>query len=484
MLFSRHRSNSRLHLTLIALLTLFLVACGSDTSNPVEPTLEPIVETPEAGGDTSEPVADTPEPVDETAMISGPLSILGFSIPDEIASVRVDTFKETYPDVDLQITEGSLDVQQFLTAVASGNPPDLIYTNRDALSTYATRNAIMPLNDCISSMDIDMSQYRQAAVDQVTIDGEIYGIPEFFNIIAVIVNNDALAEAGLTIDDVTISDWDQVNTINNELTAFDDDKLSRIGFDPKLPEFLPLWVAANGGAMLSADGRTALLDSPEVVEALEYTVALHEAAGGREQFIGFRDTWDFFGSENQFVANQLGAFPMEQWYVNVLSDSSPDVNISVIPFTDRNGNPLSYATGNTWAIPAGSAHPEVACAFAKTMTSVAAWQAAAQARADQRAADGQAYTGTYTGNNLADDIIFNDIMQPSGNQTFDDAIQTILQVQDNAFAIPANPAGAEFRQAWQDAVVRVLTGEQSAEESLAQAQAEAQEALDEAWDRQ
>jgi multiple sugar transport system substrate-binding protein len=49
--------------------------------------------------------------------------------------------------------------------------------------------------------------------------------------------------------------------------------------------------------------------------------------------------------------------------------------------------------------------------------------------------------------------------------------------------MPASPAGSEFKQAWQDAVNRVLAGEQTAAEALAQAQLEAQAALDKAWSR-
>jgi len=37
--------------------------------------------------------------------ISGELNIMGFGMPDEIATVRVDTFKEMYPDVTVNITE-------------------------------------------------------------------------------------------------------------------------------------------------------------------------------------------------------------------------------------------------------------------------------------------------------------------------------------------------------------------------------------------
>jgi len=48
--------------------------------------------------------------------------------------------------------------------------------------------------------------------------------------------------------------------------------------------------------------------------------------------------------------------------------------------------------------------------------------------------------------------------------------------------MPANPADAEFKTAWQDAVNRVLNGQQQPQAALDQAQKEAQAALDKAWD--
>jgi multiple sugar transport system substrate-binding protein len=413
--------------------------------------------------------------------VSGTLNILGFSLPDEIATVRVDQFREQYPDVTLNITEGGLDEQQFLTAVASGTPPDLVYMGRDVLSTYAVRGALQPLTDCIAQQEIDMSQYREAAVSQVTVDGVVYGIPEFYNTILLIANDAALEEAGLTIDDVSVADWDAISSLNDQLTRMDGDTLTRIGFDPKLPEFLPLWVAANGGQMISDDGRTAMLNSPEVVEALEFAAGLHEASGGRQDFLAFRDTWDFFGAENQMAADQLGVFPMEQWYINVLAGSSPDAPVSFAPFTDREGNPITYATGNAWAIPTGSANADAACAFMKTVTSPEAWIAAAEERARLREESGETNTGVYTANTIADETIFGEIVQFPEDDKFGAGVSTVLDVQDSALVIPANPAASEFRQAWTDAVNRVLNGEQTAQEALDQAQTEAQAALDEAW---
>ena len=41
-----------------------------------------------------------------------------------------------------------------------------------------------------------MGQYRPAAVQQVTVDGKVYGIPEFYSVRVLMVSNTALKDAG------------------------------------------------------------------------------------------------------------------------------------------------------------------------------------------------------------------------------------------------------------------------------------------------
>src|SRR5690625_3129757 len=82
-----------------------------------------------------------------------------------------------------------------------------------------------------------------------------------------------------------------------------------IGVDSKLPEFLPLWAKAGGVDLVSEDGRTAQLDAPEVAEALEWAVGLYNDQGGFSAVKSIRDSADFFGAENQFATDSLGAMP-------------------------------------------------------------------------------------------------------------------------------------------------------------------------------
>ena len=241
--------------------------------------------------------------------LSGDLNFMGFGLGDEIATERVDYAQSQLPNVTFNFSEGGFDAQQFLTAFASGNPPDIVYIDRQTLGTYAANGTFMPLDQCIADQNIDMSQYRDVAVNQVTIEGQVYGIPEFFNSLMLMINTKAVNDAGLTLDDISTTDWDKLSQLNEQMTVGNGNTLTRMGFDSKLPEFLPLWVKANGGQMLSDDGKTAMLNSPEVVRALEFAVSIYDQQGGFAAMKAFRDTWDFFGANNQVVADQIGFCP-------------------------------------------------------------------------------------------------------------------------------------------------------------------------------
>src|SRR3954468_529166 len=218
---------------------------------------------------------------DPKASLSGDLTVMGFGAEDEIGSVRLDEAKKALGSkVKVKLIKGDLDIQQFLNSVASGKPPEVVYADRNQIGTFAARGAIIPLDDCIKGEGIDTSVIRKPALDQVTFDGKVYGIPEF-NVVQIIqANSDLLKRAGLTVDDVNGSDWDAISRATRALSKTDGGKISVIGYDRQLPEFLPLWVHALGGSLISDDGRTAQLDSPEVVKALDFAVSVYDDQGG------------------------------------------------------------------------------------------------------------------------------------------------------------------------------------------------------------
>jgi multiple sugar transport system substrate-binding protein len=238
-------------------------------------------------------------------------------------------------------------------------------------------------------------------------------------------------------------------------------------------------VKRYGKDIISKDGLKAQLNSREAVAALNYAYSLIRDHGGWDRFKAYRDTLDYFGRINPMSGNQIGVTPFESFWYNVLAEGAP-VDITAKFFTNRRGGPISMISGNAWSIPRGSGNADLACKYIKALQSVTAWRTVAKDRFDLRKRQGRAFTGLYTANTRADVKIFEDIYQPMGNKQFDDAVTLLVRAPRYAFAIPLSPASAEFRQAWIDAVTRVLEGRQSPRQALDQAQREAQAAIDRA----
>lgn len=422
---------------------------------------------------------DTDAEYDPGAELSGQMTIMGFGGEDEVGTARMEMAEAELGDVEVELVKGDLDIQQFLSSVAAGEPPTLLYADRDQIGSLAARGAIISLEDCIDGEGIETGEFVESALDQVTLDGTVYGIPEFNSVQLTMANQQLLDAAGLTIEAVNGSDREAMSQAAGALVQREGDNVTVIGVDSKLPEFLPLWAGAAGGSVLSEDGRTAQLDSAEAVEALEWAAGIYESQGGFPAIKATRDSADFFGAGNQFATNTLGAMPMEQWYLNVLNEVSPDAPMAFDTVRTTDGAPTAYATGSAWAIPSGSDNPDAACRWARVMTSVDAWMAAADARLALREEDGLPFTGILTGNTVADEQIQG--MTTADEEPWASGVAAMYEANENTFSLPANPADAEFEDAMFEAVNSVLNGEAEPADALAEAQETAQAALDEGW---
>lgn len=407
-------------------------------------------------------------------------TIMGFGSGDEIANVRADTatdmIKQRY-DAGVSNPAGGFDDQKFLAALAARNVPDVVYMDRKKVAQYAARGAIVPLSSCIKNENIPLGQYRLAPVKAVTYKKRIYGIPEFTTPITIIAVDSVLQQAGVSKSAINTANWAKLRAAAKKMTQIQNGKVTRIGFDPKIPEFFPLWVKSLGADLISPNGLTARFNSPQAVKALTYTLQLIKDQGGYNRFNAFRQTWDFFGNQNQVDQKEIGAWPQESWYYGVLARTTPNSNITAIPFRTQRGKPVTFLQGQAWVIPRGAKHPGMACAWAKTMTRPDTWLKAVKVRFDNQRRLGRPFTGTFTANRVADVRIFEDLYQSFGKKAYDDAVHLLIDVQKAGFEWPTSPGGSEAFDALTAAINRVLSGTQSPVKALNQAQREAQAAI-------
>ena len=97
------------------------------------------------------------------------LDIYGFGPGDDVANGRAEVAARALgAGVGVDNPRGAFNDQAFLTRLASGDVPDIVYMSRDRIAQYAARNALTPLANCIRTESIDTKQYRAAALKEVS----------------------------------------------------------------------------------------------------------------------------------------------------------------------------------------------------------------------------------------------------------------------------------------------------------------------------
>jgi multiple sugar transport system substrate-binding protein len=412
---------------------------------------------------------------------AGTLDIYGYGPGDDVQENRATYAAQQLQGVTIKREAPGFDDQAFLTRLASGDIPDLVRMGRPSVGLYAAKGVLQPVNSCVSNALI--KQYRAGAIKAMTWNGKLYGLPEFTNQVTLIVDPQAFQDAGVPLSAAQTKNLPALLKTAKKLTKFDSNgNLTRIGFDPKIDSGFgfPLWVKYFGGTVISSNGLKAQINTAAARKALNFTTAVINAEGGWNKFVAYRNTFDFFGKANPLAKDQLGMWPMESFIYNVFANNTPTQPIAARYFTNQKGGPITFFSGNGWVIPKGSHNFADACAYMKAVTSVAAWEVAGTKRmAARRAANPpQAFTGLYTANAVADKKLYEDVYHATGNPAYDDAVKYLVNASKYGFELPPTPAGAQFTNAYNAAVQRVLTGQQSIKAALAQAQKEAQQAID------
>lgn len=96
----------------------------------------------------------------------------------EIITHLLDRFQSENPDVKLDINIAAWPGYDQLSAqLAAGDPPDIVTMHMSALPDYQTRGLVQPLSQKFSEIGIDKNSFTKAAINGVTINNEIYGLP-------------------------------------------------------------------------------------------------------------------------------------------------------------------------------------------------------------------------------------------------------------------------------------------------------------------
>ncbi|SDQ05107.1 sugar ABC transporter substrate-binding protein [Quadrisphaera sp. DSM 44207] len=122
----------------------------------------------------------------------------------------IDVFEAEHPDVDVRITQyGWGDYWTKLTAaLVAGAGPDVFTNHLTRYPGYVTRDVLLPFGSLEATSDFDGSAFQEGLAELWTgQDGEQYGMPKDFDTVALFYDAGALAEAGMTPEDLQGLTW-------------------------------------------------------------------------------------------------------------------------------------------------------------------------------------------------------------------------------------------------------------------------------------
>ncbi len=278
-------------------------------------------------------------------------------------------FAEQFPNITVEPTLLAQDglQERYLTAIAGGDPPDVIMLHSRDLPNFASSGALHGVNDLIERDQIDLeATFYPAEVAVSTYDEQMYGLPLAVGggNFVIYWNKDHFREAGLDPEQGPTS-WSELVEFSRALTQGSDGEFERLGClftgppTPR-PSWFIEWAFCNNGRLYSDDGREVLFGAPENVEALSWIVDnINELYGGWENIRGYLSGSSGGEGNQAFFQGQTSIHLQGIYHFLQLEAEAPDLDYGVItpPANDANPDavPRVYVDG-TWnyVIPNGA----------------------------------------------------------------------------------------------------------------------------------
>ncbi|BBI35486.1 ABC transporter substrate-binding protein [Cohnella abietis] len=262
---------SKLILLLSLCATAAIAGCGQSNNTSTE-----------TGGNASQPSASTSaspevkEPVEITfyypVNVGGPLT----KVIDSMAS----TFMDQHPDIKVKpVYTGNYgdNTVKIQAGVQAKQPPDVAVMMSTELYSMLDMNAIIPLDDFIAKdADIKMDDFYPAFIEDTQSEGKTYSLPFQRSTIVMYYNKEMFKAAGLDPEKPPTT-WDELVTYAKQLNKDGHAGLEIPGNDDSYWMFQMLarqHAADPKQNIMSSDGKKAMFDTPENVEALQFWLDL------------------------------------------------------------------------------------------------------------------------------------------------------------------------------------------------------------------
>jgi ABC-type glycerol-3-phosphate transport system substrate-binding protein len=289
-------------LALLALLAVLAAACGGGGDE-------------EAGDDTAGPAAQVEAPTEPVTITFA--SWVGQE--PNIKKLAADFHKE-YPTITVKFQNVPFEQigQKLTTQIAGGNPPDAAYIDAGTTADFASRGALVNLDDYIAQSEtVKKEDFVEAFNLSTQYQGSQYGIPFDGESTGLFYRTDLFEQAGIAGPPTT---WEEFEAAAQQLTDPAKKQYGYILFATEAAFYWYPWLFQAGGSVLTEDGNDIAFTSPEAQEAAEFYVGLREYSPP-----------DFLNSNSYdgriaFATGKVGMYMAGSWFAGTLTSEFPKIN--------------------------------------------------------------------------------------------------------------------------------------------------------------
>jgi multiple sugar transport system substrate-binding protein len=291
------------------------------------------------------------------------LTVSGWSsTPAEDALVKqgFDAFHAKYPNITVQWSPIPGDYPTKMRAnVASSNVPDVFYLQPGMAQEYIPAGKLLNLGPYMARDSVSPDAYYGGLSQTFDCaNGTVFGIPKDSNSLGLVYNKTMFQQAGL--GDPSGWSWSDLQSAAQKLTAGNVKGISLSADASRFGAFL----LANGGQILSADGKTAAFNSQIGVQTLDFYASFQKnSTGVMPSDVGAGWNGEAFGKQQVAMTFEGG------WLIPFMTSTYPSVQYGIAPLPKApNGQRGNLLFTNAWAAYSGTKHADAAWKLIQYMT--------------------------------------------------------------------------------------------------------------------
>jgi multiple sugar transport system permease protein len=284
---------------------------------------------------------------------------------EQILGVKkiIAEFERLHPNIHVQLEPNTEASRIFLTDMAAGTPPDVMYATSEFVAQLVAKRGLLNLDPYVAKDSINFSMFFSELTTTLTFENHLYAYPIHFSTDALFYNKKLFDKAGIPYPDETWT-WDKYKQVALQLTkdTNGDGKIDQFG--TLIPDFR-LLIPSFGGTVFNPEATKCIINSPESVQAAKWAMSMYGKATPTTQQT--QDTNDMQLFENDRIAFFMG----RTWQLARLSLTMKDPNSwDVAPVPKGKVRYALLAVGGH-CIARESKHPDETWEFVKFYSSAA-----------------------------------------------------------------------------------------------------------------